>query len=156
MLFRSRGSSAVAKHVYVASIEQDVPDEGGAVVIPKGSAAGLTVNKLSKSDLSLVLASVTIDGIKYAVDSADVNQSSRRNGIGKNRRTGEMVGGGAATGALIGGIAGGGVGALLGAAAGAGAGGAAQTLTRGKEVVLPTESVLRFHLSQPLALAEKK
>src|SRR5262245_6131673 len=93
-----RGSNAVSNHVYVGSIEKDVQDESGAVVIPKGSACGLTVNKVSKSDLMLVLASVTVDGIKYAVDSADVSQSSRRKGIGKNRRTGEMVGGGAATG----------------------------------------------------------
>ena len=63
-------------------------------------------------------------------------------GIGANRRTATMVGGGAALGTLLGAIAGGGKGAAIGAVAGAVAGGAAQVLTRGKEVNVPAETEL--------------
>lgn len=151
-----RTSNATPDHTFQATIDRDIKDGAGAVLIPKGAPAGLTVRKISKGQLAVDLASITVGGIKYAVESAEVDQSNRRDGIGKNKRTGEMVGGGAALGAIIGAIAGGGKGAAVGAVAGAGAGGATQTLTRGKEVVLPTESVLTFRLSQALALADKK
>ena len=85
------------------------------------------------------------------MNSADVQQGNQQ-GIGKNKRTGEYVGGGAALGTLVGAIAGGGKGAAIGAVAGAAAGGTAQVLTRGKEVKIPAESTLRFRLDQPLRL----
>src|SRR6185369_14464069 len=84
------------------------------------------------------------------VNSADVQQGNDQ-GIGKNKRTGEYIGGGAVLGTLLGAIAGGGKGAAIGAAAGAAAGGTAQVLTRGKEVKIPAESNLRFRLDNPCA-----
>jgi hypothetical protein len=51
---------------------------------------------------------------------------------------------------VIGAIAGGGTGALVGGLVGAGAGAGAQTLTRGKSVHVPAESMLTFRLEQPL------
>ncbi|HKS97724.1 MAG TPA: hypothetical protein VJV74_16540, partial [Terriglobia bacterium] len=54
--------------------------------------------------------------------------------------------------ALIGAIAGHGKGAAIGAAAGAGAGATAQVLTRGKEVHVPAETLLRFRLDTDLNL----
>ena len=71
----------------------------------------------------------------------------------RNRRTAEMVGGGAALGTLLGAIAGGGKGAAIGAVAGAGAGGTAQVLTKGKTVKIPAETILRFQLDRPLHLS---
>ncbi len=62
------------------------------------------------------------------------------------------MGGGAILGAIIGGIAGGGKGAAIGAVAGGGAGAGAQIMTRGKEVHVPAETVLRFRLDRPLRL----
>jgi outer membrane lipoprotein SlyB len=73
-------------------------------------------------------------------------------GIGANKRTAEMTGGGALLGTVIGAVAGGGKGAAIGALAGAGAGATAQVLTRGKEVKVPAESMLTFKLDQPLIL----
>jgi len=73
-------------------------------------------------------------------------------GIGKNKRTAEMVGGGAVLGTVIGAVAGGAKGAVLGAVLGGAAGGGAQVLTRGKEVKVPAESVLTFRLDQPVQL----
>lgn len=62
------------------------------------------------------------------------------------------VGAASGLGALVGAVAGGGKGAAIGAASGAGAGTAVVLGTRGKEVELPVESVLTFHLTQPVQL----
>jgi hypothetical protein len=60
------------------------------------------------------------------------------------------IGVGSGVGAAIGAIAGGGKGAAIGAGAGAGAGTGAVLATRGKQVVIPGETVLTFQLSAPL------
>jgi len=142
---------------YPAQVQQDVLGESGQVLIPKGSTAELAVKRASSggttgsSDLALGLQSINIGGHQYQVSTANVKQSNQQ-GIGKNKRTGEMVGGGAALGTLLGAVAGGGKGAVIGAIAGATAGGAAQVLTKGKEGKVPAETTLRFRLDQPLVL----
>lgn len=138
---------------YSAVIERDVVGENGTTVIPKGSNADLIIRRASNSDLVLDLKSVTVGGKRYQVTSSDVERTAKnRQGIGKNKRTAEMVGGGAVLGTLLGAIAGGGKGAAIGAVAGGAAGGTAQVLTRGKEVRVPAESVLTFRLESPLRL----
>jgi hypothetical protein len=102
-------------------------------------------------ELVLDLYSVTVGGKQYSVVTSNVDENSGR-GIGKNRRTGEFLGGGAAIGALMGGIFGGGRGAGIGALSGAGGGALTQVFTRGKEVRVPAESVLRFRLERQLVL----
>ncbi|GAC1515783.1 MAG: hypothetical protein NVS1B11_34210 [Terriglobales bacterium] len=57
-----------------------------------------------------------------------------------------IIGGTAAAGAAIGSAAGGGKGAIIGAVAGTGAGTAGAYLTGKREVVLPSETVLTFHV----------
>jgi hypothetical protein len=73
-------------------------------------------------------------------------------GKGRGKNTAEKVGGGAALGAILGGIFGGGKGAAIGAAAGGGVGAGANTITRGEQVQIPSESIVRFHLTNSLAL----
>ena len=58
-----------------------------------------------------------------------------------------IIGGTAAAGAAIGGAAGGGKGAAIGAAAGAGAGTAGAYVAGNQEIVLPSETLLTFHVS---------
>jgi hypothetical protein len=58
-----------------------------------------------------------------------------------------IIGGTAAAGAAIGGSAAGGKGAAIGAAAGAGAGTLGAYLTGNQEIVLPSETLLTFHVS---------
>ena len=140
-----------------AVVEEDVRDRSGAVAIPRGSPAELVIVRLEEAttttaaDLVLDINSVTVGGRRYLVSTEELKRS-RREGIGVNRRTGEYVGGGAALGALIGAIAGGGKGAAIGAAVGAGAGAGTQILTRGKEVQVPEETILRFQIDRELYL----
>jgi hypothetical protein len=57
-------------------------------------------------------------------------------------------------GTIIGAIAGGGKGAAIGAAAGAAAGAGTQTITRGRDVKVPAESLITFRLDRPLTVAQ--
>lgn len=140
-----------------AEISQDVIGPDGQVIIPRGSPAALVIREVrgggitGSPTLALDLQSVSVNGRNYLVSTEDVNQSGR-SGLGANRRTAEMVGGGAALGTLLGAIAGGGKGAAIGALAGAALGGTAQVLTRGKTVQVPAETQLTFRLDQPIYL----
>lgn len=145
--------------LYPASIAQDVIDQDGRVVIPRGSRANLVIRRineggtLSNGSFLLDLDTVQVEGHTYRVAAGDV-QAGDANGIGKNRRTGEMVGGGAVLGTLLGAIAGGGKGAAIGAVAGAAAGGGVEVATKGHEIRVPAETILNFRLERPLELRE--
>lgn len=142
---------------FPADVADNVTNSAGQVVIPKGSPAELIIRKASSGgmtgnpELALDLQSVKVGDRRYVVNTADLQQQGS-GGIGMNKRTGEMVGGGAALGTLIGAIAGHGKGAAIGAATGAAAGAGAQILTKGKSVQVPAETTLRFKLEQPLKL----
>ena len=137
--------------IYTGKVSEDVRDSDGRVLIPRGSPAELAA--ISESDgLALGLRSVRVRGERYRVDSQDVAAGNQKEGVGKNKRTGKYVGGGAVGGAIIGALAGGGKGAAIGALAGGAAGAGAQTLTRGKKLSIPAETNLRFRLQQSLRL----
>ena len=134
-------------------IDKDVIDDRGEVAVPKGSDATLTIAKTSVDSATLGLSSITIEGKVYRVASSDVEQDGR-DGVGKNKRTAKMVGGGAVLGTVIGAIAGHGKGAAIGAVSGATAGGVTQQMTKGKERI-PAETVLHFRLDQSLHFQTK-
>jgi outer membrane lipoprotein SlyB len=67
-----------------------------------------------------------------------------------------MVGGGAVIGTIIGALVGHGKGAAIGAAVGAAGGAGAQVLTKGKEVMIPAETILKFNLDQDVTLAPER
>ena len=142
---------------FAAQIDQDVLGESNEVVIPKGSNAELTIKRISSGgvtgtpEIGLGLQYVTVQGRNYLIDSADVHEKGT-GGLGANKRTGEMVGGGALLGTIIGAVVGGGKGAAIGALGGAAAGGGAEVLTKGKTVRVPAETVLRFRLDHPIHL----
>ena len=109
--------------MYSAAVSEDVMDDSGNVLIPRGSPAQLAAIKDSGSSLTLDLRSITVHGRRYTVEAGDVAApGTKHGGIGKNKRTGEYVGGGAVAGTIIGAIAGGGKGAAIGALAGGAAG----------------------------------
>lgn len=149
---------AVEGQTFAAEVNQDVLDGSEDVVIPRGANAQIVIKSLSKggnfrgaSDLILDLAWVSVDGRRYRLNTKDVVRRGQ-DGLGKNKRTAEFAGGGAAIGALIGAIAGGGKGAAIGAGSGAGAGALTQVLTKGDSVKVPAESILTFRLESPLAV----
>ncbi len=155
---RIQAGAAEEGQTFPAVVVRDVMGSDGGLAIPKGADATLIVRasegqgKLKgRSELALDLASVTVRGRSYRLDTQDIVEQGTQ-GVGKNKRSAEFIGGGAALGAIIGGIAGGGKGAAIGAAAGAGGGVGAQALTRGKNVSVPPESVLDFELNAPLRI----
>jgi len=151
-------SQSAEGQTYSAEITEGVPDASGGIAIPRGSPAKLLIRNIEAGpgvrspELVLDLYSVTCDGKPYTVVSSNVDESNKR-GVGKNKRTAEFLGGGAALGALVGGIFGGGKGAGIGAASGAGGGFLTQIFTRGKNVKVPAETTLRFRLEKTLILS---
>jgi hypothetical protein len=150
--------TAEVNQTFAGEVSEDVLGPNGQVEIPRRSPATLILRKVNAGgttgtpELALDLKSIEVNGHRYHVRSSDVEQSAKNQGIGKNKRTGEYVGGGAVLGTLLGAVAGGGKGAAIGAVAGAAAGGGAQVLTKGKDVKVPAETVLKFQLEQPLHL----
>ncbi len=139
--------------VYPAQVTNDVLDEQGLVAIPHGSPAELVIRRIGseRGQLQLDLQSVNVNGVRYDVSTEDMERGGRE-GLGVNKRTGEMVGGGAAIGTILGAIVGGGKGAAIGAAVGAAGGAATQVLTRGDHVAVPAETMLNFRLDRPVIL----
>ncbi len=149
---------AVQGQTFAAEVSKDVRDAAGDIVIPRGSNAQIVIRSASKggrftgeSDLVLDLESVSVDGQLYQLDTTDVEMHGRQ-GLGKNKRTGEFVGGGALVGTIIGAIAGHGKGAAIGAGSGAAAGVGADLITRGGAVRVPAETLLTFKLDKPLRI----
>ena len=141
-------SSKTAKigQTITGTVSQDVTS-GGKVIIPKGSAAKLTVSTVQASGrlstpakLYLRLRAVTVGGKVYTLATS----STGRTEGGKGKRDGGFIGGGAAGGAIIGALAGGGKGAAIGAGAGAGAGTAGAAVTGKKDIEFPAETRLAF------------
>ena len=134
--------------IFGGVVARDIFDPNGNLAIRQGSHAELIVRNVGREERALDLESIDVNGRRYIVDAeARVNA---RQGLGENRRTGEFVGGGALLGTIIGAIAGGGKGAAIGAGAGAAAGAGTQVATRGRAVFVPAESIVTFHLNQPL------
>ncbi len=150
-------TSAGEGQTYPATLAQDIVDSSGNVIAPRGSRAELVVSQVSSGgtagspDLMLDLQSIEVGNRRYLVSSNSVSQGNQQR-LGKNKRTAEMVGGGAVLGTLLGAIAGGGKGAAIGAVAGAATGAGVQVLTRGKEIRVPAETELTFQLTQPVNL----
>src|SRR2546421_8290186 len=141
-------SSKTAKmgQTVTGTVSQDVAS-GGKVVIPRGSAAKLTVSSVQASGrlstpakLYLRLRTVTVGGKKYTLSTSSAGRAEG----GKGKRDAGFIGGGAAGGAIIGALAGGGKGAAVGAAAGAGGGTGGAAATGKKEIGLLAEKKLVF------------
>ena len=127
--------------------------QDGMVVLPAGTPVTGHVDEAKDAAhfkgsalLTISLSSISRHGER--IDVATEPYSKQGEGRGKN--TAEKVGGGAAVGAILGGILGGGKGAAIGATAGGGVGAGANTITRGQQVQIPSESVVRFKLSNSI------
>jgi hypothetical protein len=120
----------------------------GTPVSGRVSAVQEAAHYKGNSLLTIELTSISHRGenLPVTTDSYSVK------GKGRGANTAEKVGGGAAVGAILGGILGGGKGAAVGAAAGGGVGAGANTVTRGEQVKIASETLIRFQLSNPLTV----
>lgn len=143
---------------FTATVADDVM-VNGQTVIPRGARAVGTV--IDAKGLGRfkggALLEVRLDRVhtnwgSYPVASSTIDQVEK----GKGKRTAEFAGGGGAFGALIGGLAGGGKGALIGELAGGGAGTAGSAFTGNKQIFLPAETLLTFHLEHSVHITEQK
>ena len=143
--------------MFPGTVSRDITDASGNVVIPRGSRAQLSVVQASEKadDLTLDLRSIEVNGRTYRMDTEGTSAagSTKKGGLGMNKRTGKYVGGGALAGTLLGALAGGGKGAAIGAIVGGAAGAGAQVLTRGKELNVPAETELNFRLNQSVRMS---
>jgi hypothetical protein len=96
--------------------------------------------------LTISLSAISRHGERIQVST----EQYTKEGEGRGKNTAEKVGGGAAVGAILGGIFGGGKGAAIGAAAGGGVGAGANGVTRGQQVQIESETVVRFKLADPI------
>ncbi len=147
-------ATAQPDDVFKGMLASDIVVDG-ILVLPQGTPVlgrVVTVQEAAhfKGDSLLTLTLTQIDRNAGPLRVATDTFSKAGNGRGKN--TVEKVGGGAAIGALLGGLFGGGKGAAIGALAGGGTGAGVNAVTRGQQVQIPTESVVRFSLAKDLAV----
>jgi hypothetical protein len=143
---------------FSATVANDVL-VNGTVVIPKESRADgavIDAKPLGKFKggalLTIKLERVHTRWGSYPVATSTIDRAEK----GKGKRSTALIGGGAGLGAIIGGIAGGGKGAAIGALAGGGAGTAGSAFTGNKQIVLPAETLLTFHLDHSVHITEQK
>jgi hypothetical protein len=137
---------------FSGTITSDVVIDG-LVAIPSGTTVNGKVDEVHEAGhfkgaslLTISLVAINRRGDRIPVTTEPYSQSG--NGRGKN--TAEKVGGGAAVGAILGGIFGGGKGAAIGGLAGGGVGAGAQAITRGQQVQIPSETLIRFRLANSI------
>jgi hypothetical protein len=141
-----------------ASLDQPLVS-GNTVVAPTGAdvmgrlAEAESAGHLAgKADLKVELTAVRINGTMQPLKTGAYEVAGKSRG----KQSAKRIGGGAILGAVIGAIAGGGKGAAIGAGVGAGAGTAAQVITHGEQVKIPSETVLYFTLEQTLMVTPAK
>lgn len=149
-------SSATAQEgqTFSGTVATDVMQDGlvairqGTRVSGRVSAVQEAAHYKGNSLLTLELVSLDRHGDSLAIST----QPYSVQGKGRGKNTIAKVGGGAAVGAILGGIFGGGKGAAIGSAAGAGVGAGANTVTRGEQVQIPSESLINFTLTNTLSI----
>jgi hypothetical protein len=140
---------------FTGEIQESVLDQSNRVLIPRGAPVEGVIDAAHRrghfkgsSILELRLVSLSLNGIRYPLDTGDLTRTKK----GKGKRSAAFIGGGAGAGMLIGGIATGGVGLLVGGLAGGGGGALAGGLTGNRDIEIPAESIVRFRLAEPLVL----
>ena len=142
---------------FAASLSQPVVEDGKTIIPAGAHVTGRVVDAKDSgrlhvpARLSVALSSVEVAGKSYDIETNTIGETGKNH----NKRNLGFIGGGAAGGALIGGLAGGGKGALIGSVIGAGAGTAGAAATGKKDISLPAETHLRFHLVRSVTVSVK-
>jgi hypothetical protein len=140
---------------FSGSLDEPVIDPNGQQLIPRGADVVLKLvdakqsgTFTGRSELTLNLQSVKVNGRVVDINTQSISRTSDSRGASTAKRGGV----GAVAGAALGGIFGGGKGAAEGAAVGAGVGAGSQIATRGARVRIPSETRLTFVLDTPVRL----
>ena len=129
--------------------------QDGMLMIPRGSTVNGRVTEVHEAGhfkgsslLTVELTGVNAKGERISLSTQPYSVA----GKGRGENTAVKTGVGAAAGAVLGGIFGGGKGAAIGAAAGGGTGAAINGVTRGQQVQIPSETVVRFVTTNSIAV----
>ena len=125
----------------------------GMVAIPQGASIVGKVDDVKDATHFKGSASITAEVNYIRTNGQSIAVSTDpyvQEGKGRGKNTLEKTGAGAAIGAILGGIFGGGKGAAVGAAAGGGVGAGSNAITKGEQVVIPSETILHFRLTSPV------
>lgn len=140
---------------FAGSLDEPVIDANGQQLIPRGADVVLKLvdakqsgTFTGRSELTLNLQSIRVNGRMVDINTQSVSRTSNSQGASTAKRGGV----GAVAGAALGGIFGGGKGAAEGAAIGAGVGAGSEVMTRGARVRIPSETRLTFVLDTPVRL----
>src|SRR6201997_5628176 len=139
---------------FQASLEEPLRVDGYEVVSADAAVYGrLTESKESgtftgRSQLRLELTALVVNGQTVPIVTGDYQLTGKSRGASTAKRTV----GGAVVGSIIGAIAGGGKGAAIGAGVGAGVGAGSETITKGDQVRVPSETLIEFTLQQDVSI----
>jgi hypothetical protein len=139
---------------FQASLEEPLMVDGNVVVAKGADVYGrLTESKESgtftgKSQLRLELTGIVVNGQTVPLVTGEYELTGKSRGASTAKRTV----GGAAVGSIIGALAGGGKGAAVGAGVGGGLGAGSETITKGDQVKVPSETLLDFTLQQDVSI----
>lgn len=139
---------------FQASLEQPLTVDGNVIVRKGADVYGrLAESKTSgtftgKSQLKLELTGIVVNGQTVPIVTGEYELSGKSKGASTAKRTV----GGAAVGSIIGAIAGGGKGAAIGAGVGGGVGAGSETITKGDQVKVPSETLIDFTLQQEVSI----
>jgi BON domain-containing protein len=137
---------------FTGAIASDIVVDG-QVVLPQGAPVTGHVDEAKDAAhfKGSSLLTISLTSISHRGERIDITtEQYSKEGAGRGKNTAEKTGGGAAVGAILGGILGGGKGAAIGAVTGGGVGAGVNGITRGQQVQIPSESIVRFKLADPV------
>jgi len=143
-------------------VAADVPDADGASPSPKALMQRCSSKRLPTKAACRAARTSSSISIRWRSGAGSTSSTpttfhgKANRASAPNKRTGLFTGGGALLGTVLGAVAGGGTGAAIGAGAGAAAGAGVQTLTRGKAVRIPSETLLHFRLEAPASIRDAR
>jgi hypothetical protein len=143
---------------FQASLEEPLRVDGNEIVSRYAAVYGrLAESKESgtfsgRSQLRLELTALVVNGQTVPIITGDYELTGKSRGASTAKRTV----GGAAVGSIIGALAGGGEGAAIGAGVGAAAGAGSETITKGDQVKVPSETLIEFTLQQDVSIPTRQ